>query len=137
MASEFRSTRRIEFAETDMAGIIHFSNYFRYMEQAEHEFFRSLGLSIVERREDRQLTWPRVSASCDFLAPVHFEDVLDVQLRVDKKGRSSLTFAVVFTKDGTEVARGRLVTACCQMVQGKLEPIPIPDWISSKIEQAV
>ena len=47
MAYEFKAIRRVEFAETDMAGIVHYSNFFRYMETAEHGFFRSLGLSVV------------------------------------------------------------------------------------------
>ena len=46
MAYEFKVRRRVEFSETDMAGIVHYSNFFRYMEAAEHAFFRSLGLSI-------------------------------------------------------------------------------------------
>jgi len=49
MPYEFKLTRRVEFAETDMAGIMHYSNYFRFMETAEHAFFRSLGLSIVTK----------------------------------------------------------------------------------------
>jgi acyl-CoA thioester hydrolase len=43
MAFEYKVRRRVEFSETDMAGIVHYSNFFRYMEAAEHEFFRSLG----------------------------------------------------------------------------------------------
>ena len=52
MAHEYRYRRRVEFSETDLAGIVHFSNYFRYMEAAEHEFFRSLGLSIHLERDE-------------------------------------------------------------------------------------
>ncbi|MEQ2009187.1 MAG: acyl-CoA thioesterase, partial [Limisphaerales bacterium] len=47
MASEFKALRRVEFSETDMAGIVHYSNFFKYMETAEHAFFRSLGFSII------------------------------------------------------------------------------------------
>ena len=43
MAYEFKATRQVEFSETDMAGIMHFSNFFRFMETAEHGFYRSLG----------------------------------------------------------------------------------------------
>ena len=39
--------RTVEFSETDMAGIVHYSNFFRYMESAEHAFFRALGFSVV------------------------------------------------------------------------------------------
>ena len=66
MAYEFRILRRVEFSETDMAGIVHYSNFFRYMESAEHAFFRSLGLSVVDRPEHapegERVGWPRVSS---------------------------------------------------------------------------
>src|SRR5262249_38318741 len=68
----FRTTRRIEFADTDMAGIVHFANFFRFMEVAEVEFLRSRGLSVMATIEDRTISFPRVAASCDFLRPVRF-----------------------------------------------------------------
>ena len=68
MPYEFKLTRRIEFAETDMAGIVHFANFFRMMEATEHAFFRSLGFTIHGHDEGGTTGWPRVSASCDFRA---------------------------------------------------------------------
>ena len=47
MPYEFQLSRRVEFSDTDMAGIMHFSNFFRFMEAAETAFLRSLGLSVV------------------------------------------------------------------------------------------
>ena len=46
MSQVFKTERRVEFRDTDAAGIVHFSVFFAYMEQAEHEFLRSLGLSV-------------------------------------------------------------------------------------------
>ena len=62
MAICLKTKRRIEFAETDMAGIAHFSSFFRYMEEVEHAYFRSLGISVVHQQDNGQLSWPRVSA---------------------------------------------------------------------------
>ena len=45
MAEPFRTTRLVEFHDTDMAGIMHFASFFHYMESAEHEFIRSLGFA--------------------------------------------------------------------------------------------
>ena len=39
----FTTTRRVEFGDTDMAGIMHFANFFRFMERTEHAFLRTLG----------------------------------------------------------------------------------------------
>src|SRR5262245_8365437 len=86
MPVEFHTTRRVEWADTDTAGIIHFSRYFCFMEEVEHEFLRSRGLSCIMEHEGQRITWPRVSATCDFLKPVRFEDVMNVRLTVDRLG---------------------------------------------------
>jgi 4-hydroxybenzoyl-CoA thioesterase/acyl-CoA thioester hydrolase len=135
MASEYHTTRRIEWADTDTAGIIHFSRYFCFMEEVEHEFLRSLGLSCIMERDGQRITWPRVSATCDFIKPVRFEDVVDVHLTVKRKGTKSLTFEFVFSHAGVEVARGQVTAACCRIEDHKLVAIAIPAFVSSKIEE--
>ncbi len=135
MASEYRTTRRIEWADTDTAGIIHFSRYFCFMEEVEHEFLRSLGLSCIMERDGQRITWPRVNATCDFIRPVRFEDVVDVHLSVKRKGTKSITFEFVFSHNGVEVARGHVTTACCRIENDKLVSIPIPEFVGSKIKQ--
>jgi acyl-CoA thioester hydrolase len=134
MQSEYRATRRVEWADTDTAGIIHFSRYFCFMEEVEHEFLRSLGLSCIMERDGMRITWPRVSATCEFVKPVRFEDVMDVQLRVQRLGQKSITFGFVFSHTGSEIARGQVVTACCRLDSEKLTAIPIPQFIRSKFE---
>ena len=62
MPSESNITRRVEFSETDMVGIVHYSNFFRYMETAEHAFFRSIGYSIISNQTNPPVGWPRVHA---------------------------------------------------------------------------
>src|SRR5580765_2785833 len=96
MPLAFSITRRIEFAETDMAGIVHFANYFRMMEEVEHAFFRSVGMSVVMKHEGRGIGWPRVSVSCEYFAPVRFEDELELKLKVAKVGDRSVTYEVEF-----------------------------------------
>ena len=73
MAALFRTTRRVEFADTDMAGIVHFANFFRFMESAEVEFLRTRGLSVALTWEGEKIGFPRVSASCDYFHPARFD----------------------------------------------------------------
>lgn len=138
MAAQFTMTRRVEFSDTDMAGIVHFVNFYRYMEQAEHEFFRSLGLSIMQKQADGTVIgWPRVSASCTFEAPAYYDDLLEVRLSVVRKGVKSLTMKFEFWRDDTRIARGQLKTACCLCRHdAPIESIEIPPSYSEKIEEA-
>jgi acyl-CoA thioester hydrolase len=98
MACQFTAVRRVEFSDTDMAGIVHFSNFFRYMETAEHAFFRSLGRSVVMPEFDPPLGLPRVHAECDYLHPLRFEDEVEIRLLVADKTARSLTYLFRFRK---------------------------------------
>lgn len=135
---QFTARRRVEFAETDMAGIVHFSNFYRYMEQTEHDYFRSLGLSIMERQPDGTIIgWPRVFSNCRFKAPAHYEDELECRLYVERIGVKSLTYRVDFWMDRTWVASGQIKTVCCVVRPGQpLESIPIPQRYLDVIHEA-
>lgn len=137
MPPHFVSHRRVEFADTDMAGIIHFSSYYQYMEEAEHAFFRSLGLSVMISQGDGSVIgWPRVSASCNFEAPTRFEDMLEIRLTVERKGVKSLTIRYEFWRGSVRVAHGRMKTACCICSHNApLESIPIPTEINRLIPE--
>src|SRR5207247_1164655 len=101
MATPFRVTRRVEFHDTDMAGIVHFSNFFRYMEFAEVEFLRAKGLSVAWREHDgERLGFPRVSAACDYQRPVRFEDVLEIAVTLARVGPKSVTYEFEFSCRG-------------------------------------
>src|SRR5262245_65558124 len=110
----FRTTRRIEFCDTDMAGIVHFANFFRFMESAEVEFLRARGLSVKLDWEGQTIGFPRVSARCDYLKPARFEDVLDVLVTIDNIGRKSVTYAFEFQLRGEVIARGQVTSVCCR-----------------------
>jgi len=140
MAYEFKVVRRVEFSDTDMAGIVHYSNFFRYMETAEHAFFRSLGFSIVTRQVDPPVGWPRVHAECDYRRPLQFEDEVEIHMLVARKKSKSLTYQFRFRKLNTiepyEVARGSLTVVCVRHQKGKMKAARIPEAIAGKIKVA-
>jgi YbgC/YbaW family acyl-CoA thioester hydrolase len=140
MAYEFKATRRVEFSDTDMAGIMHYANFFRFMETAEHAFFRTLGFSIVMGKVDPPLAWPRVHAECDFKAPLYFEDEVEIHLLVSEKRSKSLSYIFKFIRThpapAQEVARGGLTVVCVSHREGKMAACTIPKSVADKIEVA-
>ena len=140
MASEFKIIRRVEFSDTDMAGIVHHAVFFRYMESAEHAFFRSLGLSIVPRKTGPPVGWPRVHSECDFSAPLRFEDEVEIHLLVAKKKSKALTYAFRLRRlngpVAIEVARGKITVVCVKMINGRMKATNIPKAIAAKIQVA-
>ena len=138
MSFQFTTTRSVEFYETDLAGIVHFSNFYRYMEEAEHQFLRTLGLRVINPQEDGStISWPRVSATCSFQAPAYYEDELEIRLRISRKGVKSLTYEIEFWRDEERIAHGRVKTVCCRFVPGQpLESIPIPEEYGRLLQEA-
>jgi len=138
---DFKITRRVEFADTDMEGIMHFSNFFRFMEMTEHAFLRSLGYSAVLSRNGLEVCLPRVHAECDYLAPLRFEDEVLIHMLVRRKGGRSLTYQFRFYRlDGPtshEVARG-LVTVASTLRQkdGSFKAAPLPTALAGRIREA-
>lgn len=142
MAFEFKITRRVEFADTDLAGIMHFSNFFRLMEAAEHAFYRSLGFSAHLKGPNQSFGLPRVHAECEYRHPLCFEDVVEIYLFVKEKTEKSLQFAFVFNKlnekSVKKVARGLLRVVCVDLQgpEGAMVPVSIPREVADKIEVA-
>jgi len=66
--------------DTDTAGVVHFSNYFRYCEKAEEELLNTLGLDFVEIEKRFKLWFPRVYASCKYMWPIRFNQMVRVDI---------------------------------------------------------
>lgn len=139
----FVHRRRVEFRDTDAAGIVHFSVFFPMMEEAEHAALRHLGLSVwSELDQGQQLTWPRVAASCDYLAAARFEQLLRIEVSAVRIGTTSVTYRFeFFTGDdhagpGTRIAQGQITAVCCRLGSGQpLRKSPIPDDVRRALQQ--
>ena len=135
--THFTTTRRVEFCDTDMGGIIHFSNYFKYMEQAEHDLFRWLGLKIHGKFADGTVySWPRVATSANFSSPARYEDVLDVRLTILRRSPRSLTISYEFWREDVRLAVGEMKTAFCRIPSpGKIEAMDMPPEIAGPLDR--
>jgi acyl-CoA thioester hydrolase len=131
----------VQFSDTDMAGIMHFANFFRFMERAEHAFFRSLGFSVTDSHvpKEERVGWPRIHASCDYLAPLRFEDEVDIEVLVEEIRTRALRYVFRVRKlDGTLAAEGRIaiVSVRKDKATGKMKAVEIPRRIRESIEAA-
>lgn len=134
----FEFQRRVEFHETDLAGIVHFSNFYRYMETAEHAFLRSLGHSIHEQVGEAEIGWPRVSSSCQFKRPVRYDDVLTIRVSIEEIRTRSVRYGFTFHVDpsAAPVATGEVAVVCVRFTGDHIEAIPIPEAVRSDLEAA-
>lgn len=133
MRSEHRLRRRVQFYETDTAGVVHFSWFFRYMEEAEHAMWREAGLSVAPKGSS--IGWPRVAASCEFQRPLRFEDEFEVWLRIAAIGERTIKYVCVLSRDGEQIATGSLTVACVtHRADEPMRAIRIPPEIAARFQ---
>ncbi len=144
MPSEFRLLRTVEFCETDMAGIMHFSNFFRWMEACEAGFYRSLGLPLISFVPGNVVGWPRVTASCTYKEPLRFNETAEVRLLIKEVRTRAVIFLFQFRKVDSAgavlpavVAQGEIAAVCVTAdAAGKMVAQPIPAEVRAKLEPA-
>jgi len=114
--------RHIRFADTDAAGVAHFSRLLVIIEEAVHDFFQSKALPIM----DAATAWPVVSIHADYSSGCRFQDEITVSLSVDQIGTSSLGFSFAAAKaDGSACFGG--VATLCHIDPALHAPAPIPE----------
>ena len=130
--SEHTIRRRVQFYELDSAGIVHFSNFFRYMEEAEHALWRAAGLSIAP--PDAAVGFPRVNATFDYRRPLRFEDEVDIRIRIVALSRRTIRYACTVAVGEAVAAEGQMTIVCVRMGVEPLEAVSIPEAIASRFE---
>jgi acyl-CoA thioester hydrolase len=132
MPSESRQRRRVQFSETDAAGLVHFSNFFRYFEDAEHALWRDAGLSI--HPENSPIGWPRVSASCEFHRPLRFEQEFEVVVRIAEMTKRTVEYAGDIFRNDERVATARWKIACVtRLADGAMKSAEIPAAVADRL----
>ena len=142
MPYEHISTRRIEFSETDMAGLVHFSNFFKYMETAERDFFEAAGIDLIRTELGELVGWPRARAECKFSAPLRFGDTIDIHLAVKSVKDRAIDYQFrIFRRndDGsrTQAGKGHMTTILAKLSEGgELHSAELSDDMRKRICEA-
>lgn len=138
----FRHRRMVEFADTDMAGLMHFSNFLRFAEVAEHAFFRSIGFHVHTNAAGLRHGWPRIELACKYRQPARFEETLEIGLRLEEIRSSSLNYGFWFF--GAGAGRPLLAHGTCAIIHveindatHEIKKTPIPDALRAKLEAAM
>jgi acyl-CoA thioester hydrolase len=138
----------VQFAETDLAGMVHFANFFRYMEEAEHALWRAAGLSISPALAsasfgeagsvERPLCWPRVSAAFDFKRPLRFEDEFEVHVGIAAATARTIQYNHTVMRGEFTVGVGRIIAACVQLdADHTLKAVEIPAEILDRLRAVI
>lgn len=111
--------RRVQWMDTDAAGIWHHSVVLRWAEEAEAELHRRLGIIDITFGAT-----PRVKTEFEFPSSVRFDDAVDVALTVSHVGTTSMTYEIEVTNESRPVANGRMVVVLIDRASGDKRPWP-------------
>lgn len=142
MPYEHTSTRKIEFSETDMAGLVHFTNFFKYMETAERDFFEAAGVDLIHTKPGEMVGWPRARVDCKFTAPIRFGDTVDIHLAVKELKDRAIDYQFrIFrlNEDGTrtQAGKGHMTTILAKLCEsGELQSVELPANLLERITEA-
>lgn len=130
----FRYIRRVQFVETDMVGIVHFSMYFKYIEEAEHALWRAAGLPVIEEGE---AGWPRVSATFDYKRPLRFDDEFEIAVDVAAVTRRTIRYEFTLTRAGDLIGSGSLTAVRALEEDGQLRALEVPANVVDHLRAAI
>jgi len=128
----FKRSFRVHWVDTDNAGVMHFSNFFRYFEACEEEFYRSLSLPLTEIRDRFGVMLPRVEARCQYKAACRFDEPIDVTLKVREVEEKTISydFQIVHQSDGKLAAEGFVK---CIAVNSEWKAVPLPAEVAGTV----
>ena len=129
----FRWPLRIQFVDTDASRRIHYTATLRHFETAEVEFLRSIGCPY-QHIEDDEVALPRVHVECDYLAPMTYDDLVEIGVGVERVGNASFTLAFEVTLDGQPTAKGKIVVAAMDRRTGR--PRRLPEKLAEALRNA-
>ena len=118
-----RLSLRVYYEDTDLAGVVYYANYLRFLERARTEWARERGVDQARLREEEGLVFAVRRLEADYLSPARFDDLLEVRTEVLGTGGARIVL-------GQEVWRGerRLLAARVTLVAmdatGKPRRIP-------------
>ncbi len=93
---------KVKYYECDPMGVVHHSNYIRFMEEARVEMMDRLGFGY-ERMEAEGVISPVLSLTCKFLRPAHFQEVVEISVRLSSSTAMKVSFAYEMRVEGNVV----------------------------------
>ncbi|MGD2100906.1 MAG: thioesterase family protein [Acidimicrobiia bacterium] len=119
MTASIALQRRVQWMDTDAAGIWHHSVVIRWAEEAEAELHRELGII-----DETFGATPRVRTEFEFGLPLEFDEVVDITLTVVELGRTSITYLIEVVSGSREIATGRMVAVLIDRQSGEKRSWP-------------
>lgn len=116
---------RVYYEDTDMAGIVYYANYLRYIERGRSEWVREVGLDQNRMKNEDGIVFAVRRVEADYIAPARLDDDLTVLTWVEEKRPARMIMGQEVRRDDTLLFKA-MVTVVCMTLEGR--PVRLPDW---------
>lgn len=114
---------RVYYEDTDLAGIVYYANYLRYIERARTEYVRSVGIDQTRLRDEAGIVFAVRRVEADYLSPARFDDVVTVETRVAAVTGARVDLEQDVLRDGAVLFRAK-VTLVALTARGTPSRLP-------------
>jgi acyl-CoA thioester hydrolase len=118
-----RLTLRVYYEDTDLAGVVYYANYLRFIERGRSEALRGGGIDQAALKRDLGLVFVVRSLSIDYLSPARFDDLLEVRTRVTRLRGASVEMGQEIWRGADPLIRAT-VTVACMDAAGRPQRLP-------------
>jgi acyl-CoA thioester hydrolase len=126
---------RVNFGDTDTAGIVYYPNYFKWFDIAGHQFFRSIGLPPLKLMKEQQIILPLLQADCTFEHPLYYDDVVTIKTEVEEINRKTVKLKHEVFRGEMRTGYGFEVRGWVKEDSGRIFAVPIPDDVRKLLEE--
>lgn len=123
-AIRYWNRQQVRYRDVDMQQIVYFAKYLEYVDIALDDYLRSLGVVVSETAPRGEYDTAMVHVELDYLAPARYDDLIDIGLRVERLGRSSMDVRVEIRREDSALVRGKLVLVNFDRDTGRARELP-------------
>ncbi|ABO67248.1 acyl-CoA thioesterase [Geobacillus thermodenitrificans] len=126
---------RVNFGDTDAAGIVYYPNYFKWFDIAGHQFFRSIGLSPAKLMKEQNIILPLLDVGCTFERPLYYDDIITIKTTVEEVSRKTIKLRHEVFREEVRTGHGFELRGWVKEENGRMFAVPIPDDVRQLLEE--
>ncbi|MBU8908220.1 acyl-CoA thioesterase [Desertibacillus haloalkaliphilus] len=128
---------RVNWGDTDKAGIVYYPNYFKWFDIAGHQFFRSCELSPLDLEEKHGIILPLLDVHCTFENPLLYDDIITIKTSVEEINNKTIKLSHQIFKGDTRTGVGHELRGWVKQQDNDIKAVPIPEDVISILNEDI
>lgn len=134
MTTPYRAHLEVQFGDIDQAGIVYYPRFVHYFHVAMEQFFRDVvGIHYPQVMSEHRLGHPTVHLEVDFESPLRYGDTVEIEVRIEKIGRTSVVWNYAVRTRGSDAVNAKSRVTTVNIDLDSFAKRELPDWLRDKL----